>query len=187
MFCVNCGHELPAGARFCNHCGAGTNARPAAIQNTRTQTATITPSYPATRQHRKGSWTDWLLPVVAVALILYGIGHIALQVIGRSAMAQVTDLEQVMFVQNDSSTRNPSRYKLEYAFSVDGERYTGSVTRVFTGGSQMRQTLPVRYLAFWPSINAEDADMNPVGLVTLGAGILIMVISVRKYKRKNRS
>lgn len=187
MFCVNCGHELPAGARFCTHCGARTDTRPATVQPISPQAATPTPPYPAPRPSAKRSWTDWLLPFVAVALILFGIGHLALAMFGRTATAQVTDLEQVMFVNNDSSTRNPSRYKLDYAFSVDGERFTGSVTRVFTGGSQMRQTIRIKYLTFWPSINAEDANMNPAGPAMLGAGILILVISVRKLRRKKRS
>jgi len=108
----------------------------------------------------------------------------AIAVVGRTATAQVTGYEQKYIIQNDESTRNPSRYKLDYAFSVNGERYTGSVTRVFPGGSHMRQTLPVRYLPFWPHINAEDSGgMNPAGPVILGAGILLLVLEMKRKPR----
>jgi len=91
---------------------------------------------------------DFAVISVATILILMGIGSMALSVIGVTTTAQVTGYEQVLFINNDDATRNPSRYKLEYQFAVGGERYTGSVTRVFEGGSHMRQTLPVRYLSF---------------------------------------
>jgi hypothetical protein len=125
-----------------------------------------------------------LMLLAAVFLIFIGIGHMAIAVVGRTATAQVTGYEQKYIIQNDESTRNPSRYKLDYAFSVNGERYTGSVTRVFPGGSHMRQTLPVRYLPFWPHINAEDSGgMNPAGPVILGAGILLLVLEMKRKPR----
>lgn len=115
---------------------------------------------------------------VAIILILLGIGSMALVVAGRTVTTQVTGYEQVLYLNNDDSTRNPSRYKLEYRFSVNGELYTGSVTRVFSGGSHMRQTISVRYLPFWPHVNAEDSGgVNPAGPVTLGTGILLLVLA----------
>lgn len=44
----------------------------------------------------------------------------------------------------------------------------------------MRQTIPVRYLPLWPHVNTEESDMNPAGLVMLGAGILLLAAGVRK-------
>jgi hypothetical protein len=83
---------------------------------------------------------DLLMIPIAVILILLGIGQLALGVAGSTVTAQVTGYEQKYIINNDESTRNPSRYKLDYQFSVNGKRYTGSVTRVFPGGSHMRQT-----------------------------------------------
>lgn len=128
---------------------------------------------------------DYLLIPVAVILILIGIGHMALAVAGRTATAQVTGYERVLIVNNDDSTRNPSRYKLEYQFFVNGERYDGSVTRVFPGGSHARQTLPVRYLPFWPHVNAEDGGaVSPAGPAAMGLGVLILALAVRRKRRQ---
>jgi hypothetical protein len=123
----------------------------------------------------------WLIIPVSVILMLLGIGHLA--------TAQVTDYEQVMFVNNDDSTRNPSRYKLEYEFSVSGQRYTGSVTRVFPSGSHMRQTIPVRYLPFWPHVNAEDGETAGLaGPIMTGLGVLLFVLEIkRKSRLRNKS
>jgi len=76
---------------------------------------------------------DLLMIPIAIILILLGISQLALGVVGSTVTAQVTGYEQKYIINNDESTRNPSRYKLDYAFSVNGKRYTGSVTRVFPG------------------------------------------------------
>jgi hypothetical protein len=61
------------------------------------------------------------------------------------------------------------------------------VTRVFTSGSHMRQTIPVRYLPLWPHVNAEDSDMNPAGTVTLGVGVLALTFGVgRRLRNSNK-
>ena len=73
---------------------------------------------------------DALLIPVAIILILMGIGCMGLAVVGRTVTAQVTGYEQRPIMNKDESTKNPSRYKLEYQFSVNGERYTGSVTGI---------------------------------------------------------
>jgi len=133
---------------------------------------------------------DFVVISVATILILMGIGSMALTVVGSTTTAQVTGYEQVLFINNDDSTRNPSRYKLEYQFNVRGERYTGSVTRIFDGGSHMRQTLPVRYLSFWPHVNAEDGKTAGfAGPIMVGLGVVVLVFGVRKISRsrnKNR-
>ena len=132
---------------------------------------------------------DFVVILVASVLILMGIGSMALTVVGSTTTAQVTGYEQVLFVNNDDSTRNPSRYKLEYQFAVGGERYTGSVTRRFEGGSHMRQTLPVRYLSFWPHVNAEDGETAGfAGSVMVGFGVVVFVFGIRRKSRsRNKS
>ncbi|HHT88718.1 MAG TPA: hypothetical protein GX002_06895 [Clostridiales bacterium] len=59
------------------------------------------------------------------------------------------------------------------------------MTRVFSGGSHLRQTIPVRHLPFWPHINAKEKDMNPAGPVSLGVGVLMLAVSVRKKIRNS--
>ena len=138
----------------------------------------------------KGRIMNFVVIAIAMILILMGIGSMALSIVGSTTTAQVTGYEQVLFVNNDDASRNPSRYKLEYAFSIGGERYTGSVTRIFEGGTHMRQTLPVRYLPFWPHVNAEDGKTAGLaGPIMVGLGVVVFVIGVRKTSRsrnKNR-
>jgi hypothetical protein len=178
MFCRHCGTENPAQAGFCSGCGAKTGDQRAAPQ------PIPAPERPSPRQPLKNKLIDLLIIPVAVILILLGIGQLALGVAGRTATAQVIGYEQVLFINNDDSTRNPSRYKLEYQFSVNGERYTGSVTRVFSGGSHMRQTIPVRYLPFWPHVNAEDGETAGLAApVMTGLGAALLVLEVKRKSR----
>jgi hypothetical protein len=183
MFCRHCGTENPAQAEFCSGCGAKKGAQPAAPQ------PISAPKHPSARQPLKNKLMDLLMIPAALILILLGIGQLALGMVGSTATARVTGYEQKYIINNDESTRNPSRYKLEYQFSVNGERYSGSVTRVFPGGSHMRQTIPVRYLPFWPHVNAEDGETAGLaGPVMTGLGALLIVITVkRKSRSRNKS
>lgn len=125
-----------------------------------------------------------LLPV-AIILILIGTGYMGLTLVGKTVTGQVVDYEQVLILNNDDSTRNPSRYKLNYHFVVKGERYDGSVTRVFEGGSHIRNTIPVRYLPFWPHVNAEDdGAVELAGPAALGLGVLVLVLAFRKNRSR---
>ena len=182
MFCPNCGNPINEHARFCAFCGAGREgsvAPPAVPASAR----------PAPRKTLKDRIMENMLIPVAIILLLMGAGHMALSVVGRAATAQVTGYEQVLFINNDDSTRNPSRYRLEYTFSVGKEQYTGSVTRVFPGGSHMRSTIQVRYLPFWPHVNAEDGKTAGIaGPVMAGAGVVVLVFGVKKKSRlRNKS
>ncbi|NLB19369.1 MAG: hypothetical protein GX829_00680 [Clostridium sp.] len=121
-----------------------------------------------------------LMMLVALMLLVMGIGNAALQLVGKPAVAQVTNYEQVLYLNNDESSRNPSRYKVNYQFSVDGQRYTGSVTRVFNGGSHMKETIPVQYLGFRPNINGEDrSDVDLTSLLLVGSGLVLFVLVIK--------
>ena len=180
MFCPNCGNPINEHARFCASCGAaqglGDFVRPPA--------AVSAPARPRPQKPLKGRIMDYMLIPVAIILILMGIGAMGLSVIGRTTTAQVTGCEQVLLLNNDDSTRNPSRYKLEYAFFAGGERYTGSVTRVFEGGSHTRSTIQVRYLPFWPHVNAEDGKASGfAGPAMAGVGVLLLAVGIREKSR----
>ena len=190
MFCRNCGTALSESARFCVSCGAaarqeGMPPSPAVSAPAPVPTA----SRAAVKKPLRDRIMSLLTLPVAVILILLGAGQLALSVVGSTTTAQVTGYEQKYFINNDESTRNSSRYKLEYQFSVNGERYTGSVTRVFPGGSHMRQTIPVRSLPFWPHVNAEDGETAGLaGPVMTGLGALLLVITVKRKSRfRNKS
>lgn len=115
MFCRHCGIELSDGAKFCAGCGAQLPVRqavpaPAPARAMNPNTAAEAP--------RKKGIMDYLMIPMAVILILIGIGHMALAVVGRTVTAQVTGYEQALILNNDESTWDSRRYELEYQFSV---------------------------------------------------------------------
>lgn len=127
-----------------------------------------------------------LIPV-GVILLLMGFGYMTLSVVGKTTTAQVTGYEQMVVLNNDDSTRDSSRYKLEYEFAAGGKRYTGSVTRIFEGASYMRSTIQIRYLPFWPHVNAENSGtVGLAGPVMLGVGVVVLVLGIKEKSRKQR-
>lgn len=128
----------------------------------------------------KKKFFDVLFFFLGLLLIFLGIGHVALFAIGETVTAEVYEVAQQAMVQNDASTRNPSRYTLSYRFTVEGASYSGHVTRVFEGGSQMKSTMKVRYLPFWPHVNHEDQGSVALqGLLSIGVGILVIFFAMR--------
>lgn len=187
MFCHQCGNRTNENASFCTVCGAVLQAE---TQQSSTASASVSApvrSRSTTKnKQRKNGVMNILLIAVSIILVLMGIGQMALMIAGRSATAHVTSYEQQLYINNDDSTRNPSRYRVVYEFSVNGERYTGSVTRVFEGGSHMKQTIPIRYLLIWPHINSEDSGKESLtGPVMVGVGVLIFVLGIKKKRAGN--
>ena len=128
----------------------------------------------------------FLLIVVAIIVIFLGAAFSALVLAGKTATAQVTSYEQVIILNTDDSTRNPSRYKLMYQFAVDSKRYEGSYTGVFEKGSHMKKNLRVRYLPFSPHVNTMDkTETIFAGPVLIGVGILMLLGSRRQKTRKS--
>lgn len=123
----------------------------------------------------------YLLLLTAIVLTLLGIGQIALTVVGRTATGYITKYEQQLLLNNDDSTRNPSRYKVDYQFATNGKRYTGSVTKIYERGIPAKsdgtaQNISVRYLPIWPHVNAEDSGKQTLsGPVMLMVGVLLFV------------
>jgi hypothetical protein len=189
VFCLNCGNRINENARYCASCGAAQRRENSVLPPSSVPAVLVSDRPTAPRKPLKDRIMGLLMIPVAVILILLGTGQLALGAVGSTATAQVTGYEQKYIINNDESTRNPSRYKLEYQFSVNGERYSGSVTRVFPGGSHMRQTIPVRYLPFWPHVNAEDGETAGLaGPVMTGLGALLLVITVKRKSRfRNKS
>ncbi len=184
MFCRQCGNRTNENAGFCPVCRTALQAetQQSSIASVPAP-ATVGSGYNAKNKQRKNGAMKILLIAVGVILLLMGISQMALMIAGSAATAHVTGYEQVLFMNNDESTRNPSRYKVTYEFSVNGEHYTGSVTRVFDGGSHMKQTIPIRYLLIWPHINSEDSGKESLaGPVMVGAGVLILILGIKKKR-----
>ena len=127
----------------------------------------------------------YLMLITATILILLGIGQIALTVVGRTATGYITNYEKQLLLNNDDSTRNPSRYKVDYQFAVDGKRFTGSVTKIYERGIPAKsdgtaQNISVRYLPIWPHVNAEDSNKESV------AGPIMLIVGVLMVKRYSK-
>lgn len=134
---------------------------------------------------RKSHSKKWVyrgvMSIAGLMIFMMGIGNMILQVRGKLVTAKVTGYEQVLFLSNDDASRNPSRYRLEYQFTVEEVSYRGSVTRVFKEGSHMRETLPIRYLSIRPSMNAEDSSKTDfIGLGMMLGGVFIFSMAFRQ-------
>lgn len=176
-FCQNCGTSLTEQSLYCPVCGAKNEKQTLVPQ----MAARPVKSQSGGKARKKSA--DILLLIVAVLIFSLGAGTMALTVVGRATKAQVISYEQMLYLNNDDSTRNPGRYKLAYQFTVNDEQYTGAVTRVFAGGSHMRQTISIKYLPFWPHVNAEDSNTVALtGSVMIVAGILMALLAVKKKK-----
>lgn len=170
MYCRHCGNPIPNHAAFCATCGTPT-AHKQSISEPAPPTILVT-------TYQKKRKIKWLLLIVGVLLLILSAGYMALSVIGSSTTAQVTDYEQRIFINNDDSSRNPNRYEIYYEFNVKGERYSGSITRVFEGGSHMRNTIAIRYLPMMPSVNGEDSfQAGFAGPIMLLLGVFIIYVS----------
>lgn len=184
MYCANCGNQINENARFCASCGAAVRretAPPAPVPTP----GPVTGWSSAGKKRRKKGIMDVLLIPVATILILMGTGYSGLMIIGKTTATDITGYEQRTIINNDDSTRDPRRYEVYYEFAVNGERYGGSVTRIFEGGSHMRKTIQIRYLPFWPHVNAEDSAASGLaGPVMVGLGVLLLVSGVGIKARK---
>ncbi len=187
MFCSNCGNAADENTRFCASCGAALRRENPIPPPAPAVPVSGQPAAP--RKPLKDRIMDWLLIPVAIILLLMGFGYMILSVAGRATTAQVIGNEQIYIVNNDDSTRDSRRYKPEYEFAAGGKHYTGSVTRIFGGGSRTRSTVAVRYLPFRPHVNAEDGGAaGLVGSVMPGAGIVALVLGIRgKFRLRNKN
>jgi len=184
LFCVHCGSVINEKARFCNNCGAALEQEAYTAAPVSQPAAVQAPFKAASSQRRSGGGMRWLILPAAILLLIMGIGYMGLTVAGKTTRANVTGYEQQIYVNNDDSTRDPRRYKVDYEFAVNGKRYTGSVTRIFEGGSHMGKTLPIRYLLIWPHINAEDGSGTVVaGPLMAGLGVFLCVVELKARAR----
>ena len=187
LFCVHCGNVINEKARFCNTCGAALGQEVYAAAPVSQPAVVQAPFKTASSQRQSGGGMRWLILPVAILILIIGIGYTGLLVAGKTTKANVTGYKQQLYQNNDQSTRDSRRYKVDYAFAVNGERYTGSVTRIFEGGSHIRKTIPIRYLSFWPHINAEDSSGSVlVGPILAVLGVFLCVVEL-KAKARSRA
>ena len=126
---------------------------------------------------------DWLTIPIALLLILMGLSRVALLLVGRSAVAQVTGHKQEYIIHSDRSTADSRRYDVSYQFIADGKLYSGHARRLFDRGSHMKKTMRILYLPWWPHVNAEDRYIGLQGLIVLGLGGLTLASGLKGLRR----
>jgi hypothetical protein len=182
MYCKYCGTKLEHNARFCTSCGAQRqqDAVPpegyGAPVNLPPQRGAAPASAAASPSRKKRSVIAIL---VAILVILAGFQFMSLGIVGKTATASVTSVRQDRQSYGETSP-NPNRYRVQYAFSVGEESYEGSASLIFKQGVSSTQTIQVRYLPYYPAINA-PADQTKImgGLLLTGFGAFLLVMAVQ--------
>jgi hypothetical protein len=176
MYCKHCGTRFEEHARFCTSCGAKQ-------QNTTAVSAAALPS----RKKR-----SIIAILVAILVILAGLQFMLLSIVGKTTTASVTSVRQDRESYGETSP-NPNRHRIQYAFSVGGESYGGSASLIFKQGVSTTQTIQVRYLPYYPSINAPADKSNMLGglfLTGFGSFLLVMGIQgkadIRRWRRRSK-
>lgn len=135
---------------------------------------------------KKSNRTRLVLVGVGILLILLGLRGIALAVIGKTAQATVTEVQQTVSQQDDSMDHN---YQISYRFRIDGKDYTGSFTRkkVYNTATlpSVGSAVSIRYLPAAPSVNG-GPDAGPVGGLVLGCWAWFCCFSVSSRPRPPR-
>lgn len=187
MFCKNCGNVMSDNAKFCATCGTMQSESSQYDHQKPVMAQQISP--PVQKKRKKG--TSILIILVGIALVLLGIAQFTLTIAGKTTKGQIVRTEQKMYLNNDESTRDPTRYTLYYEFTVKGEKYSGSVTKKLKYGltassDGTRPAISVRYLPFWPHINTEENDtVSITGFFLIGLGILLFILEARAKKKRN--
>lgn len=177
MYCKHCGTGLEDNARFCASCGAQRqSAVPGAPVNQTYQSSCAPVSAAAPPRRKKRSV---IVILAAVLVILADFQFMSLSIVGKTATASVTSARQDRQSYGES-TPDPRRFRIDYTFFVDGESYSGSGAMIFKHGVRSGQTIRVRYLPYYPAINA-PADNTKVlgGLLMSGLGVFVLVLGVR--------
>ncbi|MDW7656814.1 MAG: zinc ribbon domain-containing protein [Bacillota bacterium] len=194
-FCVRCGQPLSPGVSFCQSCGtpiAGQSAPvasqsiPAAYSSTPAAASVQMPVYQQAQQRRK---PNILLILVGIVMILAGLIQPAAHLFGQKATASITKVDQRI---DSSSDKLEYNYQISYAFSVDGKQYNGNyhMNKVYNVSKlpKIGSSLPIKYLAMMPGINAPTNQGNPFIflLVVSGLGILLLIVGIKGNAGKRR-
>ena len=125
------------------------------------------------------------ITLLAIALIVYGMGMTMLGFVGTRATAVITSIRR-QGGERDEAVPGRYTYSIGYRFALpDGRIVDGSTTRIgdsvyvkATGTS----TAPVRYFAFFPYFNALESHTAPgIGqLIVAAAGVFIVFAENRR-------
>lgn len=134
----------------------------------------------------------FLVIFVAVILMIYGMIHVALGVIGERDTAIITNIRRQGGERNEAIP-NKYTYSISYSFTlpdgkeIDGFTYKiGNAAYIKVSNSDV-SIVPVRYFKAFPRINSLESDsgFRLGNFIIIGAGILLIKL-IRPKKRKKR-
>ena len=172
--------SLQPSQRFCSSCGASLKQAGVPQSNT--------PADCAIKEPKSWRRLFGLAGVILIALALFAVGiqSMALGIAGKPATAGITSHRQSSY-GSGSRNSDPNRYTVHYVFYVDGQRYTGSTTRIFKYGIRSNQTIAVRYMPGMPGINAAENDTKIItGPVMIGLVLLILIPGIRGHMKHSK-
>lgn len=181
MYCRNCGAKIENNARFCTSCGAKRQqgVPPSELyvapEKISSQGDPVTFTAIETSQRKK---RPVIAIVVSILVILLGLQTMSLSMVGKTTSAAVTSTiqDRKSYGQN---MPDPNRYRVQYAFSVNGEQYSGSASMIFKNGVSSEQNIQVRYLPYYPAINSPANETKILGgLILTGLGTILLFLGV---------
>ncbi|MDD2481742.1 MAG: hypothetical protein PHC44_03450 [Lutispora sp.] len=131
--------------------------------------------------------------IIAIMLILYGLIHISLGIVGEKDTAIITNIRRQGGERNES-VPNRYTYVVSYSFTlpngkkVDGFTYKiGSAVYVKISDSNISMA-PVKYLNALPQMNALESEtgFKMGNIIIIGTGIVIIKLIKPKSKSKKR-
>jgi hypothetical protein len=135
-----------------------------------------------------------LVLFVAVILIIYGLIHVSLGIVGEKDTAIITNIRRQGGERNEA-VPNRYTYSIGYTFTlpngkkVDGSTYKiGNAVYVKVSNSNV-SIVPVRYFKAFPQINALEIDtgIKLGNFIIIGAGIMLIKLIKPPKKRVYRT
>jgi len=135
-----------------------------------------------------------LVIFVAVILILYGLIHVSLGIVGEKDTAIITSIRRQGGERNEA-VPNRYTYSIGYTFTlpngkeIDGSTYKiGNAVYVKVSNSNV-SIVPVRYLKAFPQVNALESDtgIKLGNFIIIGAGIVLIKLIKSEKKRVYRT
>jgi len=126
------------------------------------------------------------ITLLGFAFIVWGLATITLGLIGNNATALITDIRREGGERNEVK-RGSYTYNISYTFTLPNGKSVNGFTKTIGNAIYLKadgkSKAPVKYLSFFPYINALERDTNPgLGqLILIAVGFfLIFVMNKRK-------
>jgi len=133
----------------------------------------------------------FLISMIGVSFILYGLSTLLLGFVGERATAVITDIRREGGERNEVQ-RGRYTYNISYTFILPNGKTVNGVTKYIGDAVYLKadgkSKVSVRYFSFFPALNALASDTKPgVGqLIFIAIGIFLIYIVNKRPKKVNR-